>query len=659
MAKLSNSDAPHGGSAPPDKGGYLPGLDGIRAVAVAAVVLYHLQMPFADGGLLGVSVFFTLSGLLITSLLVKEFERSGRIALGSFWLRRARRLLPAILVLVPVVVIATLVTRPDRVAGVARDGMYALLYVANWATILRGGDYFQRFSGPGPLDHLWSLAIEEQFYLAWPLVVAGLLVATRRVARGKGIPLAVLTAALAAASTWAMFCAYDPSAQNNTRAYEGTDTRAAALLLGALAAVLLPLHRVAGRAASARTILDLLAAAGLATIVTCIVVTDEYSSFLYRGGELLLAAATILLAFGASHPETLTGRILGSSPMRWVGARSYGIYLWHLPVVAFLPDGVLDEAPVLRGALSAALILVLAAISYHLVEDPIRRRVPFARGWRVLLRAVPVAAVATVALAVGPMWFPSMSPLEALAAEAPPSAESPAPLAETTVAADPTGLATACVDVVHVGDSTSIGLTSPRFLPDPNDRIGARYRAVGVQRFWPEISGARSMVETIRNQANATSIVRARMASGYAGCFVLALGTNDPANTAGNPRLLAARIDAVMAHAAGRPVLWTTTKTLRAKGPYRDAHMQAWNRVVVDACTRYPSMRVYDWASEVQDEWFLRDAVHFNGVGSKERSARIANALARAFPADGSSSQCVVSGAPSELNALDAQTAPR
>lgn len=640
MQKLSTSDTPS------QKSGYLPGLDGIRAIAVGAVVLYHLGAPFADGGLLGVSVFFTLSGFLITSLLIGEFERSGRIALGGFWLRRARRLLPALLVLVPVVVIATLVARPDRVADVGRDGFWALLYVANWATILRGGDYFQRFAGPGPLDHLWSLAIEEQFYILWPLVVAGLLVAGRRLTRGKGVPLAVVTVLLAAASTWAMFHVYDPMAQNNTRAYEGTDTRAAALLLGALAAVLLPLHRVPTLVGRARKALDVLAAMGLVTIVTCIVVTDEYSSFLYRGGELALAGATILVALGASHPDTFASRVLGSRPMRWVGARSYGIYLWHLPVVAFVPDSLFEESPVLRGAFSAALIVVLAAITYQRVEDPIRRRVPVARGWRVLSRAVPVAIVATVALAIGPIWFPSMSPLEAMAAEAPPSSASPAPIPQPAVVADPTGLATSCVEVVHVGDSTSIGLTSPRFLPDPNDRIGARYAAVGVRRFWPEISGARSMVETIRNQVNATDVVAQRMASGYDGCFVLALGTNDPANTNGNARLLAARLDAMMAHAAGRPVLWTTTKTLRAKSPYRNANMTAWNQVVVDACTRYPNMRVYDWASEVQDEWFLRDAVHFNSLGSRERSARIATALARAFPANGSSSQCVVSGAP-------------
>jgi peptidoglycan/LPS O-acetylase OafA/YrhL len=624
----------------PEQNAYFPGLDGIRAIAVSAVVLYHLQMPFADGGLLGVSVFFTLSGFLITSLLLAEHQREGRIALGGFWIRRARRLLPALLLMVPVVVAATFFARPSHLADVTRDSFYALLYVANWATILRGGDYFQRFSGPGPLDHLWSLAIEEQFYLVWPLVVAGLLLLSRR----RTLPLAVVTALLVVASTWAMFHAYDPMAQNNTRAYEGTDTRAAALLLGALAAVLLPLHRISKLAGRAAKALDVLSVAGLATIVTCIVVTDEYSSFLYRGGELGLALASSLLAIGASHPQTLMSRVLSTAPMRWIGARSYGIYLWHMPVVAFMPEEVLAESPALRGAFPGALILVLAAISYRLGEDPIRRRVPFARGWRVLMRAVPVAIVATVALAIWPMGVPTMSPMEALAAEAPPSSVEPTPMPAPVLAAEPTGLATKCVDVVHVGDSTSIGLTSNRFLPDPNDQIGARYRAVGVERFWPEISGARSMVETIRSQVNATDIVERRVAAGYEGCFVLALGTNDPANTSGNARMLAERIDAMMARAGGRPVLWTTTKTLRAKGPYRNENMAVWNRVVVDACTRYPNMRVYDWATEVQDDWFLRDAVHFNSLGSRERSTRIATALAHAFPRNGSSSQCLVSG---------------
>src|SRR5262245_21953504 len=157
------------------RAGYLPGLDGIRAIAVVAVVAYHLRLPFFDGGLLGVSVFFTLSGYLITSLLVQGFERGGRIELKAFWIRRARRLLPALFLMLPVVAVTAAIARADQLRATLRQALYALLYVANWTTIARGDDYFQRFTGPGPLDHLWSLAIEEQFYVVWPLLVLALL----------------------------------------------------------------------------------------------------------------------------------------------------------------------------------------------------------------------------------------------------------------------------------------------------------------------------------------------------------------------------------------------------------------------------------------------------------------------------------------------------
>jgi peptidoglycan/LPS O-acetylase OafA/YrhL len=653
-------ESPSAESAPK----YVPGLDGIRAIAVIAVVLYHLKTPFVDGGLLGVSVFFTLSGYLITSLLLGEFQRSGRIDLKGFWVRRARRLLPAIFVLLPVVAIATFVARPEKFAAVLRDGIFSLLYVANWATIVRGDDYFQRFSGAGPLDHLWSLAIEEQFYVVWPLVVAAVLALVawraKSKANGTSVWLGVVALALAALSTWAMFHAYDPSAENNTRAYEGTDTRAAALLIGAVVAAFLPLHRVARLGGAAKIALEVLAFIGLAIVLGCIVLTDEYSPFLYRGGEVLLAIATSLLVLGASHPQTFIGRALAIAPMRWVGARSYGIYLWHMPVVAFMPDVVFDEQPIVWRLVSGVLIVGLAAVSYALIEDPVRRGVTWSAVGRVLTRAVPVAAVATIALATGPIGFPSETSAEELIATAAPLPNGPvdlvAPGAPGNAAAGtrPQGpvspvaspLATSCLEVVHVGDSTSIALASPRFLRNPDDRIAARYAAVGVERFWPEISGARSMVEHFSNQENATAVVRRHVASGYDGCFVLALGTNDPANTSGNEAMLRARIDAMMQQVGSRPVLWTTTKTLRSGGPYRNAHMEAWNRVVVEACERYPNMRVYDYAGEVQDEWFSRDQVHPSSAGARERSLRIATALAHAFPKDGASSSCVVSGAP-------------
>jgi peptidoglycan/LPS O-acetylase OafA/YrhL/lysophospholipase L1-like esterase len=625
---------------------YFPALDGIRAIAVAAVVAYHLQVPGLGGGLLGVSVFFTLSGYLITSLLLREVAQHGRVDLKAFWVRRARRLLPALSFMLAVVALTTAIARPEKLVATLREALCALLYVANWTTIARGDDYFQRFTGPGPLDHLWSLAIEEQFYVAWPLIVFALLGLGARTQRGRW-PLALVTVLLAAASTWVIVHVYDPTAANNTRAYEGTDCRAAALLVGALAALALPLDRAGTVSRRTRVALDVLGAIGLAGVALSIAGTDEYSSFLYRGGEVALAASTAFVAMAASHPGTFVARALRIAPLRWLGARSYGVYLWHLPVVVFMPETMLASVPVARGVIEVTLIVVLAAASYRLIEEPMRGRAPASR-----LGALVLLPLATLALCVWPLSCrPSRGSAAMDSAVAPRAVDADVPVATATAraavpvasvaamapdAASPGAPRTSCREVLHVGDSTSLGLVSSYVLPNVDDQIGARYRAVGVERFVPEISGARSMVEMYRDQPNATQVVRRQTASGYAGCFVLALGTNDSANTGGDVERLGARIDAMMALIGpDHPALWTTTRTLHDRGPYQNAHMQSWTQALTQACARHPNMRVYDWASEVKDEWFSNDGIHPGGTGYRERAARMARALARAFPKDG------------------------
>jgi peptidoglycan/LPS O-acetylase OafA/YrhL len=633
------------------KVGYLPGLDGIRAIAVGAVVAYHLKAPHFDGGLLGVSMFFALSGYLITSLLIRGFEQRGLSYLKTFWVRRARRLLPALLLMLPVVGITTAAARPEKIASTMRQGLFSLLYVANWTTIASGDDYFQRFSGPSPLDHLWSLSIEEQFYVAWPLVVFALLVFGKRMKQGRW-PLAFVTVLATAASTWVIFHLYHPNAVNNTRAYEGTDARVAALLVGALAAMVLPFDRVQEVSRRGRVALDVVGTLGLAGLVVAIVHTDEYSPFLYRGGELALAMATSALAIAGSHPKTLVARALGIGPAKWLGQRSYGVYLWHLPVVAFVPNAVFANLPVARGALQLGLILVLAAISFRLIENPVRDRELYRTSGGLVLRWLLLTPVATFVLVVWPLSLHRPSELEALAAEpAPaetmkPSKDGVAPL-HTPEKDTPETLLTSCRQVTHVGDSTSIGLISRAFLPNVNEQIPARYRAVGVELVRLEISGARSMVEQYKDEPNAIQVVARSRANGYRGCWVLALGTNDPANVGGNVAQLGERIDKMMAKIDGSSVLWTTTKTLKDKGPYSNINMQGWKKAVIQACARHPNMRVYDWASEVHDDWFLPDGIHFNSGGYRERAQRIARALSRAFPKVGTpASSCVVQGTP-------------
>jgi hypothetical protein len=405
-------------------------------------------------------------------------------------------------------------------------------------------------------------------------------------------------------------------------------------------------------------VLDVFGVAGLAGVIACIARTDEYSPFLYRGGELVLATSTAALAVAASHPRTLVARMLGILPLRWVGARSYGVYLWHLPVVAFMPTAVLVDHPFARGAIQLALILIFAAASFRLIEDPIRRRAPAPRPararWGLAFRAVVLVPAATVALVVWPLSCHTPTELEALASEPEPVATEitmtalvPAMPSSTPtppeLAKAPDAPWTSCREVAHVGDSTSLGLVSRVLLPNVDEQIAARYRAVGVERFFPEISGARSMVETYRDQPNATEVVKRRHASGYAGCYVVALGTNDPANTGGNVAMLTTRIENMMAQIGDKPALWTTTKTLKDRGPYQNANMAAWNQALLQACARHPNMRVYDWASEVRDDWFTSDGIHYNTPGYRQRAIRIARALARAFPKNGSPpADCIV-----------------
>ncbi len=405
-------------------------------------------------------------------------------------------------------------------------------------------------------------------------------------------------------------------------------------------------------------------------VVVAVAVIHEDSPYLYRGGETLVALASLGLVLAAGHPSTLTGKALGIAPLRWLGVRTYGVYLWHMPVVAFVPASALASHPIARGALQVGLIVGLAALSWSLVEDPIRRDgviAPFFRdaGPKVAQRWASVTALvpfATVALIAWPLSSPAsadpMADFEALVEE---SASAPPPqpieLASPFASASPSASASAeppkgalltrCTQLVHVGDSTSLALIAKSYIPAPEDRLVGRYQSVGVKTFVQEISGGRSIVEKFNGKPSAWEVVAARSGGGYEGCWVFAVGIADTATIYGNVPALSKRIGWMMDRAEGRPVLWTTYKTLLEKGRYQNAYMERWNEAVIAACARYPNMRVYDWASEVQDEWYLPDGIHPNDPGAKARAAGFAHALAIAFPKDGPSPPgCLVRSTP-------------
>ncbi len=344
----------------------------MRALAVIAVVLFHSALGIAPGGFLGVEVFFVISGYIITRALLAEREKSGRIALGGFWLRRARRLLPALFLLLAGVAAYTVLFAPDEAAGLRHDIAAALAYVTNWDLIVAGETYFGSWERPSLLRHLWSLAVEEQFYVVWPLLMAGGLAFLP-----KRAALALIVAG-AVASAIAMAALYEPGSAV-TRIYYGTDTRASGLLIGSALAFVWTARRSAGggglRALAGMSALTLLGLAGLATLAGFTLLADGATPFLYEGGFALTGAATAALIVAATHERSPLAKGLGTPLLRWIGVRSYGIYLWHWPVMVLTRPGGGIDAP-LDGlalfALQSAITLALAEASYRWVEAPIR-----------------------------------------------------------------------------------------------------------------------------------------------------------------------------------------------------------------------------------------------------------------------------------------------
>jgi peptidoglycan/LPS O-acetylase OafA/YrhL len=390
---------PPGSNAPASRGGepsgvppgvalrYLPGLDGLRALSVLAVLVYHNSaigghsLGAAPGGFLGVEVFFVVSGYLITSLLLAERRENGVVSLRRFWFRRARRLLPALGLLLAVVVAFSLLFLPDAIGKLKGDVVAAVTYTSNWWQIIAHRSYFQDIGRPDLLKHLWSLAIEEQFYLLWPPL---LLVGLRALGRRR---LVVVMLGVAVFSTFwmALLASGSPN-----RAYYGTDTRLSGLLLGSVMAFGFAPYRIRGATGrGARAALNLAGVFGL--VVLLIAFHDftfepgAHTPGVFHGGFLLVDLATLLVIAAAVHPVSDLGPVLGCKPLRWIGVRSYSLYLWHYPIFAITrPGGTsaggdfghffqLTGWPVL--VLRLVLSFGAADLSYRYVETPIRQGV--------------------------------------------------------------------------------------------------------------------------------------------------------------------------------------------------------------------------------------------------------------------------------------------
>jgi peptidoglycan/LPS O-acetylase OafA/YrhL/lysophospholipase L1-like esterase len=645
---------------------YMPGLDGLRAIAVLAVIVFHLGFGWAPGGLLGVGIFFTLSGYLITDLLLAQLSARGRIKLGQFWLARARRLLPALFVMLAVVVAWVTIFGPAQPDQFRKAVVSAVFYVNNWEQIFANVSYFARFAPEGPLNHLWSLSVEEQFYIFWPflLLLGAKLVHERPLPSGIRPRLALATIVLALISMIEMAILYHPSF-DPSRIYYGTDTRAGGLLFGAALAMVWPSRRLSRRITpQARNMLDGLGAFGLLVIAIMIWQVGEFDSFLYQGGFVVLSLATVLVLMPLAHPACRLGVFLGMKPLRWVGVRSYAIYLWQTPVIILTATDAQNpqHEGLLRKLLQVAAIFAIAALSWRFIEEPIRHGAIgrfFARrravGWKwetfaPAMRGVIIATGVILVVAVA-----GMAGLNAASAEGEQTrvqqaraagTKKPAPLTPKQAAESSKS---SCRAVVHIGDSTSEGLDSAEYLPLESQRIPQQYAKVGVPETHMQVSGARSIEERFEGEPNAQEVAEAEKAEGFRGCWVLALGTNEAANVAAGSNVgLGERIEKMMNIIGDEPVMWVNVRTLpEATEFYANEGMQKWDEELVRACDAYPNMRVYNWAKDVKDEWFIEDGIHFTSPGYAARAQLIAQALAHAFPAKGKtkggSKNCLVS----------------
>ena len=349
---------------------YITGLDGIRAIAVIMVLAYHLKLALFKSGFLGVTVFFFLSGYLITGILISEVEEEGTIDLKNFWLRRIRRLVPAVMSMAVVIIFVSAVVNKIIFTKGCKDFLASVLGFNNWWQIFNKVSYFEAAGVPSPFTHCWSLAIETQFYLIYPLILLGIykLVKSRGEGRAKrGLLFAGVTLLLALISVILMIVLFDPQ-QDASRVYYGTDTRAFSLLFGALLAILWE-YRMVPRRLSA-SVNMVLGSVSFAVLLVMTIAINGSSNFWYRGGQFVGTILTVLVIYTVSGRKTWLSRFLSNPVLKWIGDRSYSIYLWHYPIILLISKGI--KASWWITLIEIVLSVVLAELSYRFIETPIR-----------------------------------------------------------------------------------------------------------------------------------------------------------------------------------------------------------------------------------------------------------------------------------------------
>jgi peptidoglycan/LPS O-acetylase OafA/YrhL len=623
----------------------LPGLDGVRAISVLAVMAFHHyfigghEEGYAPGGFLGVEVFFVVSGYLITSLLLAERRETGGVSLPRFWLRRARRLLPALFVMIGVVVLYAILFLPDSIDRLRPDTLGALSYTSNWWLIISHQSYIAEVGRPALMKHLWSLAIEEQFYLFWPPL---LLVGLRTLGRRR--LMRVMLAVALISTVWMAIVANGSINQ----AYYSTTTRLSGLVLGSMMAFFFAPYQIRGRPGrGVRWVLDLAGLAGLFVLFW----SFGHFSFpgatqgdldVFRGGFLIVDIATLFVIAAVVHPRSDIGPILGIRPLRWIGLRSYSIYLWHYPIFCVTRPGL--DVP-LHGfqlaTLRLGLTLGAAELSYRFVEVPIRngaigryvsrlraahgppRRRIARRGAVIGLASVLVVFALGASLANAQGETPHIPGIDEnahkgdkgdrVSAETlrnlrnrtsstttttrPTGASGPTGGTSTTTtpvgASGPSGVTTTTTpsnplsDVtLAVGDSVMLGASDSLHNAIP----GIFVDAVVSRQFWDAIA----VLQYYKNNGL------------LPGNIVIHLGTNGAFRDD--------QFEQIMSVVGPNRKVWF----VNAREP-RSWETEVNERLLVDT-KRYPNAYLVDWhsASKTHNNWFVQDGFHLSGVGAQE-----------------------------------------
>ncbi|MDO3410056.1 acyltransferase family protein [Saccharibacillus sp. CPCC 101409] len=599
-------------------GRYMPGLDGLRALAVLAVIFYHLHTEWAPGGLLGVTMFFVLSGYLITDILMAQWDRMGRFDMKDFWVRRAKRLLPAMLAVVLATVLWSIVVDRSRLPAMLGDVPAALLYYSNWWLIFHEVSYFQSFGPLSPLGHLWSLAVEEQFYIFWPVLLGiGLILANKRRAR-----LALVLAGLSLASALAMGIMYHPG-EDPSRVYYGTDTRLFSLLIGAALAVVWPSRKLKTNISkSATKTLDITATICLIVIAVLIFKSNDYGTFLYRGGMVLLSLATTILVAALAHPACRLGRVLGAKPLRWIGARSYGLYLWHYPVIVLTTPLVNTGGPnITRILLQLLVSFALAALSYRYIEQPVRTG-EFGKWWRRVMRApgagrkrlastlggtaagILLLGVLMNVLAPAPEEQTPYAGTEAAAAEPQPGAAAGTPESGAQAAGAEASAGTGEAAALPAGAGIGITAIGDSVMLDIEPYLAAELPGITVDGLvGRQMSQAPALITELESRNRIGSTV------------VIELGTNGSFTDEQLDTLLAELTDV-------RKIVLMNTRVPR---PWE----QVVNAALERAAQRDERITLVDWysASAGRDDYFAKDGVHLMPAGARAYTELLVDAL--------------------------------